>query len=239
MIRRDFLRAAAGLASAAMLKGSQFVTPASAPVPGIINIGSTKQAFLDDLLIFETSRVSRFMNRPHKHSQNPIMVADRDWELEKSPGGEAGVELFGQSVLYDEQEKLFKIWYLPMAWPNQLRPWCYATSTDGYHWEKPNLGIYEYKGSKKNNILNAWNDSIGVCYLNVIKDDHDPDPQRRYKAMGELEGPPPANHNGGAAVAFSPDGIHWNEYPGNPVVHHGPDMGDSPAMLASISTLRL
>ena len=231
MKRRDFIRTAAGFTSAAILRGSQFVTPASAPVPGIVEIGSTRQAFLDDLLIFEASRVDKFVARPQKYPKNPIIHADRDWERGRAPGEDDGVELFGQSVIYDQEEKIFKMWYLPVPWPNQLRPWCYAVSSDGYRWEKPDLGIYEYKGLKKNNILNAWNDSIGVCYLNVIKDDHDPDPQRRYKAMGELEGPPPANTNGGAAVAFSPDGIHWNEYEGNPVVHHGPNMGDSPAML--------
>ena len=29
---------------------------------------------------------------------------------------------------------------------------CYATSKDGMHWEKPVLGLVDYKGSKQNNI---------------------------------------------------------------------------------------
>jgi hypothetical protein len=28
---------------------------------------------------------------------------------------------------------------------------CYAVSEDGLHWEKPNLGLVEYNGSKENN----------------------------------------------------------------------------------------
>ena len=30
---------------------------------------------------------------------------------------------------------------------------CYATSTDGINWEKPNLGLVEYNGNKNNNIV--------------------------------------------------------------------------------------
>ncbi len=108
-----------------------------------------------------------------------------------------------------------------------MQPWCYAVSLDGHHWEKPNLGIYEFRGSKENNILADYRDPH---YFNVFKDPQDPDPQRRYKALGEQEGPIP-NLTGGAAVAFSPDGIHWNPWSGNLVVHHGPNLGDAPTIL--------
>ena len=30
---------------------------------------------------------------------------------------------------------------------------CYAESEDGIHWIKPSLGLYEYEGSKDNNII--------------------------------------------------------------------------------------
>ena len=47
--------------------------------------------------------------------------------------------------------------------------------------------------------------------------------------MGESEGQTPDKR--GASVAFSPDGIHWVEHPGNPVVRKGRDIADSPTML--------
>ena len=47
--------------------------------------------------------------------------------------------------------------------------------------------------------------------------------------MGEWEGPPPANHNGGACVAFSPDGIHWT-LKDKIAVPHGRNMADDPSM---------
>ena len=69
--------------------------------------------------------------------------------------------------------------------------------------ENPNLGIHKFEGSTRNNIMPDWPDTH---YFNVIKDPHELDPQRRYNAMGEYEGPR-TNHTG-AAVAFSSDGIH-------------------------------
>lgn len=241
MHRRRFLQFCAGFWSASAslglaqtpirrraAPGNFFVTPASAPVPGILEIGDVKQTFLDDLLIFEASKIEKFQARPQKFANNPILVADRDWER-----GEAvdhtlsGVEITGQSVLYDKDEKLFKMWYLGWIWKDGRRPWCYATSADGYHWEKPELGLYEFQGSKRNNILADWADPQ---YFNVFKDSHETNPERRYKAMGELEGPTP-NHTGGAAVAFSPDGLHWTQHENNPVVRHGRNMGDAPTFL--------
>lgn len=222
MKRRQFLKTCAALtAGSPLLARERLFEPASTPVPGIIDIGSTKQAFLDDYLIFEASKVRPFMTRPSKYQGNPILVADRPWEHS------FGVEITGQTVIYDEEEKIFKMWYLAWTRKDGTRPWCYATSKDGYDWEKPNLGIHEFEGSTRNNIMADWPDPH---YFNVIKDSHEPDLQRRYKAMGEYEGPR-ANHTGGAAVAFSPDGIHWTQYDGNPVVRHGPNMGDAPSIL--------
>ncbi len=229
MKRRDFLRSSAGLPLMASVGASQagLLQRAPTPAPGILELGGQKQLFLDDWLIEEASRISRFMYRPEKYSGNPIIEADRPWEKGLQGGYFTGVQIFGQAVIYDEEEKIFKTWYLPRSHEDGEQPWCYAVSSDGYRWEKPNLGIYEFQGSKKNNILADYRDPH---YFNVFKDPQDPDPQRRYKALGEQEGPIP-NHTGGAAVAFSSDGIHWNPWPGNPVVHHGPNLGDAPTIL--------
>ena len=36
---------------------------------------------------------------------------------------------------------------------------CYAESDDGVHWRRPELGLVEFQGSKKNNILWSHADS--------------------------------------------------------------------------------
>ena len=220
----------AGTGFAVGARGSQdpFVESARAPVPGILDIGSKKQLFLDDTLIAHSSRVSRFMGRPRKYPQNPVLTADKPWEKHNPRAGKLpadGVQISGQAVLYDQEEKIFKMWYNPWSFfPSRLRPWCYAISKDGYRWEKPELGIYSYQGSQNNNILAAYTRSK---YFNVFKDNKETDPQKRYKAMGEVEG----SERNGTAVAFSPDGLNWTEFADNPVVLKGRDIADCPTFL--------
>jgi hypothetical protein len=58
MRRRAFLQSALAL-----------VAP-QIPAPGVIDIGGTKQLFVDDLLLAEASRISKFQYRPEKYAKN-------------------------------------------------------------------------------------------------------------------------------------------------------------------------
>ena len=88
---------------------------------------------------------------------------------------------------------------------------CYATSRDGVLWEKPELGIVEYNGSKANNLVHFLpNHGLGAAP--IIYDLDDPNPHRRFKLAFESE-----KYCNKLAVAFSPDGLHWTEHPDNPV----------------------
>ena len=173
---------------------------------GAVDLGPGVHLFVDDFLIQERAGVWRTMNRPFRASENPVLRPDRPWEgyLVLQPG----------TVIYDQEERLFKLWYNTM--PSRARPdveqfICYATSPDGVSWNKPNLGLISFKGSKANNIVLRW------CKWNhsVIKDLHDPDPERRYK-IAYWQSVDEAKR--GIWVAFSPDGIHWTQFAGNPVV---------------------
>lgn len=229
-----------GLAPAmpAIARSDPVIERATPAVPGTIEIGSRKQLFLDDLIIEQTSRISRFMGRPQKYAKNPVIVPDQPWELEeKSDTGSDGVQITGQNVLYDAEEKIFKMWYWATSDnsedPLTRRRPGYAISRDGYHWEKPNLDLCEYQGNRNNNLISPrlWG---GGGYHNIFKDSRDADPQRRYKAIGW------GNNHGdrkyadgktGMTVAFSPDGLRWTEYAGNPVVPRGWQIADSPTLL--------
>ena len=94
----------------------------------------------------------------------------------------------------------------------------YAESTDGIHWHKPDLGVLEVDGSRKNNRVNFYGHSASVI-------DRGPDapPEQRYMGIGVgyapllgvpevLEHPTTKKHHGYWAY-YSADGIHWNIYP--------------------------
>ncbi|MFN0166111.1 MAG: hypothetical protein ACKV22_06740 [Bryobacteraceae bacterium] len=205
----------------------QFVQPASRPYPGTFDIGSRKELFVDDVLIEEMASLSKVVTRPEKFIDNPVLRPDRPWEPQLGEKNAYGIGAAGQAVLYDAEERLFKIWYLCSGPPGRSF-WCYATSPDGLRWEKPNLGIFDYQGSKKNNIAGVYGDPQ---YFNFFKDPNESDPRKRYKAMGEWENSPTANTHGGAYVGYSADGLRWTPYEGNPVIKHGPNLGDAPTML--------
>jgi hypothetical protein len=86
-----------------------------------------------------------------------------------------------------------------------------ATSRDGLSWERPQLGLYDYNGSKQNNIVFPLVHSPSVVY-NSKSDD----PACRYNLLGYGRVSRP-----GYYAAHSADGLHWNLYPQNPVLPGG------------------
>ena len=88
---------------------------------------------------------------------------------------------------------------------------CLAVSKDGRNWEKPQLGLAEYGGSKDNNLIDfEIEDHVQACV--VYHDPDDPDPARRFKMAFES-----SRYNWQLAVAFSADGLKWKVHPGNPL----------------------
>ena len=205
-----------------------------------VEVGSRKQLFVDDLIIDETRGVTRTLNQPAKYVGNPVMIPLYPWE--------GRLELYG--TVWRDADGGFRMWYqglggmgIPpldyqesslMDLEGQESTWkgfdptallmnvCYATSQDGVHWERPNLGLVEYQGSSDNNIV-----LLDAGFGNVIKDTRDPDPNRLYKSLF-WESPdfdPSGKPNTGesVSVAFSPDGLRWTKYEGNPVIHRASD----------------
>ena len=181
----------------------------------------TRYLLLDSRIIESKSNVKLETGTVTKHDMNPLFEETEPWEIRYD-------NLYG-NVIYDKEEKIYKCWYSPFIMDHSAKgmsleerntiPYgegakliremgiCYATSKDGLNWEKPNLGLVEYNGSKDNNIV--WrgsqdkdNPNEGPHGSGIFKDDRDPDPNRRYKAIlkGEY-----------ISVAFSADGLHWSD----------------------------
>ena len=91
---------------------------------------------------------------------------------------------------------------------------CYAVSTDGINWEKPDLGLVEFNGSRANNLLRFDSEHAKrMVSILVVHDPDDPDPERRFKLINEVN---PFT----TIAAFSADGLHWHESSHNPVLKH-------------------
>lgn len=157
------------------------------------------QLFLDDHLIASKENVARKYHAFEKHPGNPIMVVDQPWEHNV---------INCTTVLPNEERTGFRMWYY--CWSHRDTDpdgshALYATSPDGIKWEKPKLGLIEWKvnHSTENNMVGAGS--------SVLHTPDDPDPARRYKAIGP----------GHYMFKASPDGLHWSELSRKPVFSAG------------------
>ena len=136
--------------------------------------------------------------------------------LERGGPGTHDSEMIKYYGTVCQVEGEFRLWYLGQGLDEgdekpQFRV-CYAMSTDGVNWEKPNLGLVEFNGSKENNLV-AFESARQPSTCSVLYEPEDPDPARRFKMVTE--------HNPYYITAsFSADGINWKEGPNNPILKH-------------------
>jgi hypothetical protein len=178
------------------------VGPARAGGP--FDVGDRAQLFVDPVLVRSSEHVAFTLHPARKHPLNPLLKADRPWEGWR-------LEIYG-SVLYDEDERLFKMWYIgeaPTFFPNYAT--LYATSKDGLRWDKPPVGTIPSPRAKAHNAV-----LDGVVLASVIKDKDEPDPARRYKMIGYQEKKP-----AGYRTWVSPDGLNWKPLSQQPICRSG------------------
>ena len=116
---------------------------------------------------------------------------------------------------------LFRMYYRGSHWDTKTRKathrevTCYAESKDGIHWTKPELGQFEFAGSRANNIVL---DGIGThCFAAFRDDNPDCPPEARYKGISRGR---PAGKKG-LFLFHSPDGLRWSLTRKEPVITEG------------------
>ena len=165
---------------------------------------------VDDYEIQQYVNLIRVVNQPRKE-RDPVVVTDKPWE---------GCRAQAWGSVQQDPDGLIRMWYFsfPTRKPDELDRggYCYAESRDGIHFEKPNLGVTEFRGSKDNNIwycmapdgrnlceeelarqgqgLPAMDENgqvFGVLNnmdgLTVVRDDDEPDPDKRYKLIANMQ----------------------------------------------------
>jgi hypothetical protein len=172
-------------------------------------IGSRLELFADDYVIDRLEgEASLHLHRPAP--QEVVLVTDKPWEGNTS----AYYTIFRDGDLY-------RAYYRGSHWDEVAKKAthpevvCYAESKDGIHWTKPNLGLFEFDGSKQNNIV--W-DGIGTHCFAAFKDTH-PDCTADARYKGIARGRPTGKK--GLYIFKSPDGIHWTRIKDEPVITNG------------------
>lgn len=190
-----------------MLAVARTPLPVRADEP--LRIGSRLQLFVDDYVIDTLSGDAQLhLHRPEP--QEVVLTTDALWEGNTSAY---------YTVFRDDD--IYRMYYRGSHSASEGKRaahrevTCYAESSDGIHWTKPNLGLHEFDGSKDNNIV--W-DGIGTHCFTVFKDDN-PNcaPEARYKAISR--GRPKGKK--GLYVFQSPDGIQWSLIKDQPVITTG------------------
>ena len=180
--------------------------------------------FIDDHHIHSSRGVVRRFHRLDKHPDNPVKVFTDPWGSTLANHG--GFEI-------DPATREFVLWYstrpVDPESVTDARFICQARSGDGVHWETPPLGLFEFRGSRDNNICvvnypysgvyPGPHELTGPC---IARDPLDPDPSARYKMalwrynrdhdpetgkrLYESKDTP---YPTGLYTSASPDGIHW------------------------------
>lgn len=198
---------AASSSKASKTKGST-VTP----------IGSRRELFVDDTLIDNLSGQAR-LELHHPQRQEIVIVHDAPWE-----GSGSGYHSLFQDG--DRYRMYYKSWQIDVQPGQKVKTTshpgycCYAESKDGIHWEKPELGLFDYQGSKANNIVMATGTIEGLkvdaAHPAVFKDENPAaPPEARYKALFR------SNGEHGLLAFQSADGLRWSPMSRTPVITEG------------------
>ncbi len=170
-----------------------------------VAIGSRREVFVDHLLIGELRNTRLVLHRPR--DEGAVLKFDRPWE-----GPFCG---YG-TVIKDGE--LYRMYYrgLPLAGkdgsPTEVT--CCAESRDGRNWTKPDLGLFEVMGTRKNNVVLAGMAPLSHNFCPLLDSRPGVPAAQRYKALA-------GTNQSGLVACVSADGIHWQKLQDKPVITEG------------------
>lgn len=115
------------------------ISTASAASAGTVAHGRHLAAYADWESVDSTCYIN--YKRPVHYPMNPIMKADKPWELNAK--GDPYAAPFSGGVYFDEQDRKFKMWYSAGGGKTDGLVTCYAVSDNGIDWIKPVLDIVD------------------------------------------------------------------------------------------------
>lgn len=180
-----------GLALAA---GVWQASPATAA--DVVNIGSRRELFVDRYLIDRLQNTELRLGTPVDHG--PVLQLDKSWE-----GAFSGYF----TVIHDQD--VYRMYY--RGNPNggtkdgtNNEVTAVAESKDGVHWIRPDLGLFEVRGTKKNNVILADDAPFSHNFSPMLDTRPGVPASERYKALAGIQ-------KTGLVPFVSSDGIHWRK----------------------------
>ncbi len=159
-----------------------------------IHLESRRELFVDKYLIDKMEGVQLKMHEPLR--QGLAIKFDAPWE----GGWSCYATVFKDGPLY-------RMYYRGLGIATHdgtsNESVCYAESKDGITWSKPNLGLFDYKGSRDNNIV-LTNVPFAHNFSPFLDQNPGVVPAEKYKALAGLQ-------NTGLHAFKSADGTHWSE----------------------------
>ncbi len=168
----------------------------------MIAIASRRELFVDRFLLDTLHGAELRLQCPR--DEGPVLFHDRPWE---------GAFSFSGTVL-DCGALGFRMYY--RGWPLQDNSnkfdracTCVAESSDGVHWRRPDLELFEVRGTKPNNVV-ATLPMYAGNFAPMLDPRTDIFECQRFKALAGMS-------STGLHAAMSADGYHWEPMRAEPV----------------------
>jgi hypothetical protein len=184
----------------------------------VIDIGSRRELFIDEYLI-ETMTGGARLRLQQPVETDDVFVHDTPWEGNRTmyytifqDGDIYRMYYRGSQINLGGKGSQDNLDIGDYSIPYNVT--CYAESKDGIRWMRPVLGMVDFQGLKKNNIILSGE----ICHAFVPFKDANPDcpAAHRYKAIVAIYKPVR-----GLQVYSSPDGIRWSPLSDGPVITTG------------------
>ena len=176
------------------------------------DIGTRRELFVDTHLIDSLEGAALRLHEPKPAGK--VFAPDAPWEGEHNGY---------YTVLQDGGE--FRMYYrafpptqrgVKFPYDGAVERTCLAVSSDGVRWTRPDLGLYEVCGARRNNVILADDPPLSTNFAPFLDTNPSAPPEERYKAVAGMgdkmlifrRGLQPVEKAGLFAFT-SPDGIHW------------------------------
>lgn len=206
MNRRRWLQLSAAMAGAPLIWPIRAGAMNDVRAGEVRNLGSRRELFVDRWLV-DRMEGGATLSLARPRDEGVVLAFDRPWE-----GAFCGYA----TVLQDQG--VFRLYYrgLPRSGRDGSADevTCYAESTDGRHWDRPELGLFAFEGRLANNLVLADQAPFSHNFCPMI----DPRPEvpadARYKALA-------GTGRTGLWAFTSDDGLRWQKIGDGPVITEG------------------